>query len=414
MTDFQKELEDIFDIPVIKRKDDDDDEDNVYENLPKEVTSSFEEKTEEFRKQLEKAEKGAPAIPFEEVKEKKIPTESKTPEQIIKEAIPVTEKAPNIFERDKPIVAFVTSNMSTSEKLANDLEVHEAEASKKDEDIDTEEKFENTTVDTKENNDNHPVFSLGDGKKLSWTFTPPNEQLKNFFDAKKNLVSYIFRDSEELDFSELFKELRKINIKIPKNTYVPEEVISKMEEVQSHRERLKEIQLTCNRQYYRFRDAFESLKGLLIYTLPPIKPAEKRDGIVFIYLGDVLMYFSELTVLEKNTELSSKHLDNAYDCLSRQITVIQSLYQKDPDSRIHQLNNTVQESLKNNQNNVQKKKDFSDNSSNRIESNASLITGGKKRSQKEFFEQEISSGESDDSIKKQERSEKINQFDDLE
>jgi hypothetical protein len=101
--------------------------------------------------------------------------------------------------------------------------------------------------------------------------------------------------------------------------------------VQHWKDRVTEISLRVNAQYYSWKRAIDLFRGTLA-RMHYEKPAEKQDGVVMEHMGDMIRYFSQLESLHANVDAVVRNLDNAFDCISRQITVSLPQGHKDSDT----------------------------------------------------------------------------------
>jgi RNAse (barnase) inhibitor barstar len=62
------------------------------------------------------------------------------------------------------------------------------------------------------------------------------------------------------------------------------------------------------------------------------KPSEKQEGVVMEHMGDMVKYYSQLEALHASVDAVSRNLDNAFDCVSRQITLCLPVAGKDIDT----------------------------------------------------------------------------------
>ena len=323
-----EELDEMFNIPLVKKEEEEDagntTGDIVYDDVASDVSSSFENKTKLLVSGLDDIDEDT-AVVLQVSKAKT----AESSEYLIKQA--VTESIPKE----------INDEQDQEKKDVLDEEKNEFLDDKSDDKEEYEESKDKSKGDFLDGDEN--VFVVQNGTKtVMWNFKSPDNSLNKFYAAKESVVSRIVGNNL-LPFESLLKELRgyKVDIKHD-SSYDPNVTFGKLRHVHALRERVKEIQLDCNSQYYRFDDAYEMLRGLLLYSAQKdFKPVAKFEGYVYIHLGDVREYRSELVTLHKSTDLCSRTLDSAYDCLSRKITIIQSLLQKDPERREGSFNRLV-------------------------------------------------------------------------
>jgi transcriptional antiterminator Rof (Rho-off) len=99
-----------------------------------------------------------------------------------------------------------------------------------------------------------------------------------------------------------------------------------MQEIQQHRERIKNISLKCNVQYFVWKRWIEKdmLKGYLA-RVEYIKPAIKQEGLVMEHMRDLEFYYAQLEALYNNCYKVEKTLEAAYDTLSRRVSICMEL-----------------------------------------------------------------------------------------
>ena len=113
-----------------------------------------------------------------------------------------------------------------------------------------------------------------------------------------------------------------------------------LKNVQHWKDRVTEISLRVNAQYYSWKRAVELFRGSLA-RLYYEKPAEKQDGVVMEHMGDMLRYYSQIEALHANVDAVTRNLDNAFDCISRQITVSIPYGQKEADTVEKRVSKTM-------------------------------------------------------------------------
>ncbi len=99
-----------------------------------------------------------------------------------------------------------------------------------------------------------------------------------------------------------------------------------MQEIQQHRERIKNISLKCNVQYFVWKRWIEKdmMKGYLA-MIQYIKPAIKQEGLVLEHMRDLEYYYAQLEALYNNCSKVEKTLEAAYDTLSRRVSICMEL-----------------------------------------------------------------------------------------
>jgi hypothetical protein len=159
-----------------------------------------------------------------------------------------------------------------------------------------------------------PIVNLDE-----WNLTSPSPKFDSFYREKANILNRVLK-SDMIPIERYTQELidAKVDVSVP--IYDLPQIHKRMQEVQAWRDRVKEIQMNCNSQYYKFETAYEFLKGLLA-RVEYAKPAVKQEGVIYEHLSDFGLYFSDLKGIHRSAEIVSKNLDNAYETLSRQLTI---------------------------------------------------------------------------------------------
>ena len=152
-----------------------------------------------------------------------------------------------------------------------------------------------------------------------WNLTSPSPKFDAFYSEKANILNRVLK-SDMIPIERYTQDLidAKVDVSVP--IYDLPQIHKRMQEVQAWRDRVKEIQMNCNSQYYKFETAYEFLKGLLA-RVEYAKPAAKQEGVIYEHLSDFGLYFSDLKGIHRSAEIVSKNLDSAYETLSRQLTI---------------------------------------------------------------------------------------------
>lgn len=158
-------------------------------------------------------------------------------------------------------------------------------------------------------------------RKHSWKIDCPSPKYAYFYKEKREALEDMLLVGGELEFDKIFAELEEASVDTTVGeTFVADLICKKLEEVQRWRDRIKQLQLKINRQYFHWERSMELFAGLLA-RLEETRGAEKRDGIRYEHMYDMEMYFSSLKSLHKSIEIVGRTLDGAFECLSRQVTV---------------------------------------------------------------------------------------------
>ena len=155
-----------------------------------------------------------------------------------------------------------------------------------------------------------------------WLLTSPSVRFDHFYQNKKSTINRISHGGI-LPFDNWNEELRKAYVDVTAaELYDLEFIQRKMQQVQKWRDRIQEILLKTNTQYFLWKRAIDLLHGALAGTQYE-KPAERQKGVIFQHLGDMEFYFADLEALKENVHSVMRNLEGAFECLSRQLTVAQ-------------------------------------------------------------------------------------------
>jgi len=160
---------------------------------------------------------------------------------------------------------------------------------------------------------------LPDGD-YDWAVKSPAPMYKAFYEAKVDIIKTCCVDNEQIPFREWRKELRECSVDVSVLTFDPKEIHVKMQKVTNLRERLQEIRIQTNTQYFLWKRGIVLLRGS-ISRIEHDKPVIKQEGVFYEHMSDVEMYFAELEALHDAAEIVDKTLCGAFDCLSRQVSI---------------------------------------------------------------------------------------------
>ena len=176
----------------------------------------------------------------------------------------------------------------------------------------------------KEEDNKQPPIVVIDGIKITdgninWMLDCPSEKYKPFYDRKKEFIEKTTHGGQ-VEYNRWMGELRNATVDVHSRTFDRERVRKRMEEVQGHRERIKQIQIECNKQYFYWKAFMPLLKGFLA-RIEYIKPSLKQDGLVMEHMSDMEFYFSRLEALHDSAQIAEKTLESAYEMLSREVSI---------------------------------------------------------------------------------------------
>lgn len=185
-----------------------------------------------------------------------------------------------------------------------------------------EEKVDNTVKEEVSlvSNEKRPV------EESKWLLESPSPKFNKLYEEKKYILTQELLKGGEIIFEKYYKELEDANVDINVNTYDVEEIGNRIVAVQSWRERIKQIQLKTNSQFFVWKEFMDLLPSVLARVE---YERGKQEGIFFEHFKDMVSYWGHLQGLMKSCEIVSKHLDGAYASLSRQIVIAQPINESD-------------------------------------------------------------------------------------
>jgi hypothetical protein len=183
-------------------------------------------------------------------------------------------------------------------------------------------KVEDSTQKVTDGNESEKESNESSDRQIKlddWNLESPSPQYDRFYREKRNVIREVLKGGK-LPLARYEKELVDCKVDVLVPIYDLIEINKKMQEVQGCRDRIKEIQMHCSKQYFKWETSIQLLEGLLC-RVQRVKPSEGRDGIVYEHLVDMKYYFDDLKHIYRSSELVSKTLDNAFECLSRHLTI---------------------------------------------------------------------------------------------
>lgn len=184
-----------------------------------------------------------------------------------------------------------------------------------------------------------------------WKLDSPCEDMNiiSFYAKKAEMLEYMLHGGK-MPFDKWESELKNAYIDLSDHTklYDLDQLYAKMLQVQQKKDRVQQISIECNSQYYPWDRMLDLLRGLLAKA-STAKNAQARDGVVFEHLRDFELYFSRLKMFHNSASMVLKNLESAYDCLSRQVTILLSRGEQDVDSRVVSTSSKSINSKSNNQ-----------------------------------------------------------------
>lgn len=166
-----------------------------------------------------------------------------------------------------------------------------------------------------------PIMIAGKPTKHPWVLGSPAPKYNTFYQAKRDALVGALLKGGELPFDQYYTELEEANVDVSVGEQFNAELVChKMAECQRHRERIKQVQLRVNRQYFQWERHMDLFGGLLA-RIEYERGEEKRNGIRYEHMYDMESYYGELKSLHNSIDKVMKVLDSAFECLSRQVTV---------------------------------------------------------------------------------------------
>ena len=180
--------------------------------------------------------------------------------------------------------------------------------------------------------------------EVKWLLKSPSDKFDRFYAEKKDILPKLLA-AGQIQYSRWLKELKNSSVDINvMQIYDLPEIHEKMQHVHMVRDRVQEIGIQCNAQYFLWERAVEMFHGLLARTARDVKPALAREGLAYEHMRDMELYFANLKGLHRVTDQVLKTLELAFDCLSRQLTI--AMQNKDiPNKYANQDNQQQQISI---------------------------------------------------------------------
>lgn len=152
-----------------------------------------------------------------------------------------------------------------------------------------------------------------------WRLKSPAPKYDYFYEKKAEIINDAC-GGKQLDIEKYRQELREASVDISMPTFNEELIYQKMNAVQKWKDRIKEIQVNVNFQYFIFSRNIELMRGILSRTELE-KPAQRQDGVIYEHMYDVELYYSKLVSLHRSAEVVIENLKSASECLSRKVTI---------------------------------------------------------------------------------------------
>lgn len=189
-----------------------------------------------------------------------------------------------------------------------------------------------------ESRDSSIVFSKT--KKEFWKIDNSDPVFNRFYSYKKDSLRDWLLVGGHIDFDKINTKLIESRVDLSSVNFADfSTLFDILKQIQMYKDRITQIEITCNNQYFCWKRAIELFQGLLAQCYYE-KPAAKQDGVVFEHMVDFVNYFTRLESLHHNIQSVIKNLDQAFDTVSRQITI--SMPSRDFESVENRANKSVQ------------------------------------------------------------------------
>lgn len=169
---------------------------------------------------------------------------------------------------------------------------------------------------------------------FNWSLESPSRIYDNFYKKKMAALCKSLVGGEKINFDRIEREISSYCVDVTSETFDQREVDARMQEAISYRERLVQISVRVNAQYHKFKEEYESLKGVLA-RVEYLKPAKRQDGLEYEHLWDMHNYLSRLESLHISLSQVDKVLSDVYQMLSRKV----SMYMESRVREIYDNNN---------------------------------------------------------------------------
>ena len=156
--------------------------------------------------------------------------------------------------------------------------------------------------------------------KVQWLLIPPSEKYDSFYEKKTQAIQEIIGD-QEIPYSSWYKEIKNSKVIIEDDVWDSHKIYSYMDIIQRYRDRITEIEVSCNEQYYYWERFLELMKGNLARVVYE-KPVIRQEGVTYEHMRDLEVYWRRLKIIKESCEKVTINLDKAYASLSRKVTII--------------------------------------------------------------------------------------------
>lgn len=259
---------------------------------------------------------------------KKTVEEEKVVDKIDSEFI--ASKTDNKLNNENHDNAITKETMNNKDKTQEVFVIADKETLQANQPDRQEELFPDTQVNIPKNDDtqsvpNDPVSTNTPYDNNNWEWDLSNDQPRyaEFYKQKKKIIEKITPNGT-LKFEKIEQELRDAKVDVSTEIYNLIAIYEKMTRIQKWRERLQEIKINVNIQYFLWKRCIPMMQGILS-KIECDKPIIKNESNFYYYIGDMEMYYARLESLKANTEAVDDNLSAAFECLSRQLSINYSI-----------------------------------------------------------------------------------------
>ena len=154
---------------------------------------------------------------------------------------------------------------------------------------------------------------------VQWFLKSPTPLYDEFYSLKKDMINRC-TPGGYLPFDDWTNELIDCHVDIKKEVFDNKSYIMQMTKIQNYMERVKNIQIKCNNQYFLWEVFVPHLKGSLA-RVEYLKPAIKQDGLVNQHMKDVEWYYAKVQHIHESAKGVMKTLEKAFETVSRKASL---------------------------------------------------------------------------------------------
>jgi len=159
---------------------------------------------------------------------------------------------------------------------------------------------------------------IEDGE-VQWILESPSRLYDTFYSDKKEVISSI-TDGFHIPFGNWTGELIDCRVEINTEVFDNKTYINQMYLIQNFLDRVKNIQIKVNNQFFLCHEFLPKLKGCLA-RVEYLKPALKQDGLDYEHLKDLMWYHSKLEHLHESSKNVVRTLEKAWETVSRKASL---------------------------------------------------------------------------------------------